>query len=81
MKSLQDLVLARGRLVERSRNERAAIAQSLAPLQGVDRIVSRAWPLAAAGAAAALLARPRGLTRWLRYAITARQVWRFFRKA
>jgi hypothetical protein len=70
----------RAALQERAAQERAALAASFAPLQGADRVLSRAWPLAAAAAAIALFRRPRGIVRWLRYAVAARQLWNFFKK-
>ena len=80
MSDLDQLALRRGRLVERAQHERALIARTLAPLAGADRLLSRAWPLAAAAGGLLLVARPRGALRWLRYAVAARQAWKFFSK-
>ncbi|MGE5640026.1 MAG: hypothetical protein ACM30H_08015 [Clostridia bacterium] len=81
MNEVRRLTERRATLQERAAHERMAIAAAFAPLQGADRLLSRAWPLAGAVAAIALFRRPRGLGRWLRYAVAARQLWNFFKKA
>ena len=81
MNEVRRLSERRAALQERAAHERTALAAAFAPLQGADRMLSRAWPLAAAAAAIALYRRPRGIVRWLRYAVAARQLWNFFKKA
>jgi len=80
MNDLHQLALRRGRLVERAHNERLIIMDTLAPLDGADRLLSRAWPLVAAVGGLLLVTRPRGALRWLRYAVAARQAWKFLAK-
>jgi hypothetical protein len=78
VRPVAQIAARRGQLVERARHERETIAAALAPLARADRAVSRVWPLAVAGFAALLVARPRGALRWVRYAFAARQVLNLF---
>ncbi len=77
MRPLTEIAARRGRLLERSRSEREAIAQALAPLAAAERTLVRAWPLAAAVLAALALARPRRALRWLRFLAAGWQAWKW----
>lgn len=87
MTRLEALALRRGPLLARAQQDRARISHSLAPFAAAIGVADRGWalvrwlrerPLLVAGAVAlAIVARPKGSLRLVRFGIAAWQGWRW----
>lgn len=91
MSALAELAAERARLRLRAQSEREKLARDLAPLAGALRIVDQGWagakwlqaqllerPLVVGAALIIVIAaRPRRALRWLRFALSAWQTWRW----